>query len=318
MTGVLSLGTLYPICLHQGRGKFCGFGYGSRARKSMPGPLLALFSVPYLREACPSAPGPWPLSSVSYRWPGPDQASVKGSKGSGQPPCWSCPCVRAKWLQSCLILWDPMDCNPPGSSVHGILQARILEWVAMPSPRGSSRPKDPTWVSYVFCIGRWVLYHPHHLGSPLVSPEASQLFWGAGMRGRCWGGGPRWRCVWGWGRSQAPRSALSTCWAHGTPPCPSFPLQKTWLWILQGLKPFFSQQTSCPTESPTIESPFGETLVLFLLWVLKSLIWNPKLIKDFFVPLHPPPPPPPLSGISAKEPNSRDQCRGGGGGGGKS
>ena len=40
--------------------------------------------------------------------------------------------------QSCLILCDPMDYSPPGSSVHGTLQARILEWVAMPSSRGSS------------------------------------------------------------------------------------------------------------------------------------------------------------------------------------
>ena len=43
-------------------------------------------------------------------------------------------------LQSCLTLCDPMDCSPPGSSVHGILQARILEWVAMPSSRGKSHP----------------------------------------------------------------------------------------------------------------------------------------------------------------------------------
>ena len=46
--------------------------------------------------------------------------------------------AAAKSLQSCLTLCDPMDCSPPGSSVHGILQARILEWVAMPSFRGSS------------------------------------------------------------------------------------------------------------------------------------------------------------------------------------
>jgi len=46
--------------------------------------------------------------------------------------------VYAKLLPSCLTLCDPMDCSPPGSSVHGILQARILEWVAMPSSRGSS------------------------------------------------------------------------------------------------------------------------------------------------------------------------------------
>ena len=47
-------------------------------------------------------------------------------------------CVCAKLLQSCPTLCDPMDCNPPGSSVRGILQARILECVAMPSSRGSS------------------------------------------------------------------------------------------------------------------------------------------------------------------------------------
>ena len=50
-------------------------------------------------------------------------------------------CAKPFW--SCLTLCDPMDCNLPGSPLSlGILQARILEWVAMPSPRGSSRPRD--------------------------------------------------------------------------------------------------------------------------------------------------------------------------------
>ena len=50
-------------------------------------------------------------------------------------------CVCAKLIQSCPILCDPMDCNPPGSSVHGIFQARILEWVAtFPSPRDLPAP----------------------------------------------------------------------------------------------------------------------------------------------------------------------------------
>ena len=49
---------------------------------------------------------------------------------------------HAKLLQSSLTLCDPMDCSLPGSSVHGILQVRILETVAMPSSRGSSRPRD--------------------------------------------------------------------------------------------------------------------------------------------------------------------------------
>ena len=52
--------------------------------------------------------------------------------------------VKVKMLvaQSCLILCNPMDCNLPGSSVHGILQARILEWVMIPFSRGSSQPRD--------------------------------------------------------------------------------------------------------------------------------------------------------------------------------
>ena len=57
-----------------------------------------------------------------------------------------CPCHSPLHMylvtQSCPTLCNPMDCRPPGSSVHGILQARILEWVAMPSSRGSSQPRD--------------------------------------------------------------------------------------------------------------------------------------------------------------------------------
>ena len=52
-----------------------------------------------------------------------------------------------------------MDCCPPGSSVHGILQARILGWVAISSSRGSSWPRDWTQVSCISCTGRWILYH---------------------------------------------------------------------------------------------------------------------------------------------------------------
>ena len=59
-----------------------------------------------------------------------------------------------------------MNGSLPGSSVHGILQERILEWVAMPSSRGSSRPRDWTCVSCVSCTGTQVLYHYYHLGSP--------------------------------------------------------------------------------------------------------------------------------------------------------
>ena len=59
--------------------------------------------------------------------------------------------TEATWQQQ-------QDYSLPGSFVRGILQARILEWVAMPSSRESSRPRDQTHISYVSCIGRWVLY----------------------------------------------------------------------------------------------------------------------------------------------------------------
>ena len=75
--------------------------------------------------------------------------------------------VCAKLLQLCLTLSDPVDHSLPGSSVHGIIPARILEWVAMPSFRGSSQPRDGTHISYVSCTDRWVLYHWCHLGSSL-------------------------------------------------------------------------------------------------------------------------------------------------------
>ena len=62
------------------------------------------------------------------------------------------PLTYGYWLccaQSCLVLHDPMDCSPPGSSVHGIFQARTLEWVAISSSRGSSWPRD--WI----CLRHW-------------------------------------------------------------------------------------------------------------------------------------------------------------------
>ena len=89
--------------------------------------------------------------------------------------------MSAKSLQSCSILCDPMGCSLPGSSVHGILQARILEWVTMPSSRGSSPPWDQTHASCISCIGRQVFTmsaiwealpqgHHHNNGEPKSLP----------------------------------------------------------------------------------------------------------------------------------------------------
>ena len=63
-----------------------------------------------------------------------------------QPCDLLCVCLVTQW---CPTLWDFMNCSPPGSFVHGIFQARILEWVAIPFSRGSSQPKDQIQVSFI-------------------------------------------------------------------------------------------------------------------------------------------------------------------------
>ena len=76
--------------------------------------------------------------------------------------CWyhiiliMCLCICARsYLAPC----NPVDCSPPGSSVHGVSQARILEWVAISSSRGSSQSNDGIRISCVSCIGKRILDH---------------------------------------------------------------------------------------------------------------------------------------------------------------
>ena len=74
--------------------------------------------------------------------------------------------------QLCPVLWDPMDCIPPGSSIHQISQASILESAAIPFSWGSSQPRD--WTR-VFCIGRQILYCLRHQGSPCMYTQSLHL-----------------------------------------------------------------------------------------------------------------------------------------------
>ena len=80
---------------------------------------------------------------------------------------------QVKVAQSCLTLCDPMD-----YTVHEILKARTLQWVAFPFSRGSSQPRNQTPLSHIFC--RWILYQLGHKGSPLsnklyvILPEGTQ------------------------------------------------------------------------------------------------------------------------------------------------
>ena len=81
--------------------------------------------------------------------------------------------VNVLVAQSCQTLCDPLDCSPPGSSVHGVLQARILEWVAMPYSWGIFPPNDRTWISYISCIGRWILYLCPTWEAPVTADRGS-------------------------------------------------------------------------------------------------------------------------------------------------
>ena len=99
-----------------------------------------------------------PLCEISGSWPPPSTDKV------------SYLCVYPQWL-SRVQLCDPMNCSPTGSSVHGIFQARILEWVVISSSRGSSWPRDWTCVS---CIARQSL-PLHHTWEALICLVYSQM-----------------------------------------------------------------------------------------------------------------------------------------------
>ena len=91
-------------------------------------------------------------------------------------------CILHYCCVSCLVVsnsFRPHGCSLPGSSVRGILQARVLEWVAMPFPKGPSRPRD--W-SRGSCFGRWVLYCLSRWGLPSIlhtEMMSSALAWNA-------------------------------------------------------------------------------------------------------------------------------------------
>ena len=90
-------------------------------------------------------------------------------------PSFTSVCLPAKSLQSCPAFWDPRDWSPPGSSLYGILQARILEWVAMLSSRASSQPRDRTHISWGSCIaGRFLSLR--HQESPYISYDPAVHF----------------------------------------------------------------------------------------------------------------------------------------------
>ena len=114
-----------------------------------------------------------PLKAVStdvcYNMADPWKYSAKWKKPDTKGHMLCCESIYIKCLkwsevaQSCPTLCNPMDCSPPGSSVHAILQARILEWVAISFSSGSFRPRDWTQVSHIAgrCFNLWATREAH-------------------------------------------------------------------------------------------------------------------------------------------------------------
>ena len=84
----------------------------------------------------------------------------------------ACVCVCAQWRRTPC---NPINCSPPSSPVHGIFQTRILEWIAISSSRGPSRPKDQARVSCISCIGRRILYPLSQPGKPIYPDPFPQV-----------------------------------------------------------------------------------------------------------------------------------------------
>ena len=130
----------------------------------------------------------------------------------------------AKSPQSCLTLCDPMDCRPPGFSVYGILQARILEWVALPSSRGSSPPSDQTCVSCnSYITGRFFTAEPRvKLLCVSVLPQTHLPSWlpqNIKQSFLCYTVGPCWSSFLNVGVCTRPSQIRYLCLPLILPPC---------------------------------------------------------------------------------------------------
>ena len=136
-------------------------------------------------------------------------------------------CKCAKSLQSYLILCDPMDGSPPGSSVHGILQARILEWVAVPSSRTAFQPRDQT--PHLLCLLHW------QMGPlPLVPPGKLRISYNLNPTD----GGAWWASVHEVAKSRTRLSDFTfTHWRRKWQPTPVFlPGESQGPWSLVGCR----------------------------------------------------------------------------------
>ena len=160
----LPLQTLF-ICRYSGAGRPRAWDQGAAGGTLSSGTsrLTHRQALEWVSQAQHDTPTPVLYSQIiTDVWLGLMTAERNASSGSlpvGFPPKRDSHLFLCERAQSCLTLCDPVDGSPPGSSVHGVLQTRILEWVAISSSRGSSQSRDGTHISCISRTGRLTLYH---------------------------------------------------------------------------------------------------------------------------------------------------------------
>ena len=119
--------------------------------------------MPWARPGVPGRSRKWGPPAVTVPCPWASWGLVPAASPTSLVPAtfrnFCGPSTGLLVVQSSPTLCDPMDWSPPDSSIHGIFQARILEWDAISSSRGSSQPRDWIYISYISCIGLQILYH---------------------------------------------------------------------------------------------------------------------------------------------------------------
>ena len=142
-----------------GQRSLVGYSTGVRVRHSWVTNTFTLSALrPYYLKWGPRSQGSTSPGNFKWRLLGPPRVSESEF-------CTESVCACMPSHFSRVQLFVIMDCSTQGFSVHGILQARILEWVVMPSSKGPSKPRDWTLISSASCIGRWILYPERHLRS---------------------------------------------------------------------------------------------------------------------------------------------------------
>ena len=172
----------------------------------------------------------------------------------------------------------PYSLGPPGSSVHGILQARIVELIAIPSSRGSFQLRDQTHISYLPCTGKWILYHHATRETQLLNIPKHETFppsFAVSFFTHQDGFNIPWNVVppWEWGYLQGrcrPSEEYPWCPHTLLPYASPFPVQTLVQDVIQPRKVNLSISQSPPTHSDKIPKGLGSLCGMISIWIMNT------------------------------------------------